>query len=552
MRRLAIPVLLLGGALAVRVVGLGWSLPNDDHYFSYHPDEIFLLLPSFRFAAGEFNPGFFNYGSLYLYLVGLPAVALGLVPDAGAFPRGLRPLYLEARLITALLGAATVALLYLALRREGRSVALLSSALLAVCPLHVVNSRYATVDVPSTFFLTLAFLLALRGAGRPSAANGMLAGLLVGLAAATKYNSALFLLPVLCAPLLVRRESGSLAAWFVGVPAGAALGFLIGNPYVWTEEFARGIRFELSHARRGGTLAFEGTGSGWAYHLTRGLPVGLGYPLLLAAGLGVIAAIVRRSPATRLCLLWVAIYLFVIGFGRERFIRYLVPLTPFLCLLAAWGVCFLAAAKRARGQASATTAAVVLTLLCALYSFGQISAFVRLDPRDMAWRSGQTILASRAATGNTLPEFAVQQTALTPIPVDLRRRRARIGLAGVPWYSHPPVSPYNAGQFSVAWFERWNDATGSRITITGWDVDRLCAAPPVLFFISDLESADLRRLGRVEVVSFLSALDETYSARAVYGASPLPFSWLGPPRRRQPPDWLYPAPEITMYYGATP
>jgi hypothetical protein len=549
---IAAPVLLFVGALAVRVVGLGWGLPNEDHYFSYHPDEVFLLLPSFRFAVGEFNPGFFNYGSLYLYLVGLPAVALGLVPDFADFPRGVRALYLEARLITALLGAATVPLLYLALRREHSSMALLSSGLLAVCPLHVVNSHYATVDVPATFFLAVAFLLALRGARQPNAVSGMLAGLAVGLAAATKYNSVLFLLPVLCAPLLVRRESGSLAAWFVGVPAGAALGFLIGNPYVWTEEFAKGIRFELDHARRGGTLAFEGTGSGWAYHLTRGLPVALGYPLLLAAGVGAIAAIVRGSPATRLCLLWVAIYLFAIGFGRERFIRYLVPLTPFLCLLAAWGVCSLVAAKRARGQVSASAAAIVLALLCALYSFGQISAFVRLDPRDMAWRSGQTILASRAAAGDTLPEFAVRQTALAPIPVDLGRRRARIGLAGVPWHYHPPVSPYNAGQFSVAWFERWNNATGSRIAITGWDAERLRAAPPVLFFISDLESADLRRLGRVEVVNFLSALDETYGARAVYGARTLPFSWLGPPRRRQPPDWLYPAPEITMYYGATP
>lgn len=550
--RIAAPLLLFAGALAVRVVGLGWGLPNDDHYFSYHPDEVFLLLPSFRFAAGELNPGFFNYGSLYLYLVGLPAVALGLVPDFADFPRGLRPLYLEARLITALLGAATVPLLYLALRREHSSMALLSSGLLAVCPLHVVNSHYATVDVPATFFLALAFLLAVRGARRPNAVSGMFAGLAVGLAAATKYNAALFLVPAVLAPLVVRREGGSLAAWCASVPIGAAIGFLAGNPYVWAEEFKEGIRFELSHARRGGTLAFEETGSGWVYHLLRGLPVGLGFPLLLACAAGVVAALARPSGAARLSLLWIVVYLLVIGFGRERFIRYLVPLTPFLCLLAAWGVCSLPPARHVRGRVRATAAAVLLVLLSALYSLGQVFAFARLDPRDTAWRSGLSILTSRASAGNAAPGFAVRQTALTRVPADLGQRRARIGLAGVPWYYHPPVSPYNAGQFSVASFERWNDATGRRITITGWDADRLRAAPPVLFFISDLESADLRRLGRAEVVSFVSALDEAYGARAVYGGSPLPFSWLGPPRRRQPPDWLYPAPEITMYYGATP
>ncbi len=551
-RGIAAAVGLATIALGLRLAGLSWGLPNNSHYYSYHPDEIFLLLPSFRFAAGEFNPGFFSYGSLYLYLVGLPAVALGLVPDPAVFPRGLRPLHLEARLITALLGAATVPLLYFALRRESGSLSLLSSALLAVCPLHVVTSHYATVDVPATFFLTVAFLLALRGARQPNVGSGMLAGVAVGLAAATKYNAALFLMPAMLAPLFVSREKGSFAAWCVGVPVGAVLGFVVGNPYLLTKEFKEGIAFELDHARRGGTLAFEGTGSGWAYHLTRGLPAALGYPLFLAAALGAIVAIVKRSPVTRLGLLWVAVYLFAIGFGRERFIRYMVPLMPFLCLLAAWGVCCLAVVGRARRQAGITVVAVVLTLLSALYCFGQVSAFVRLDPRDMAWRSGQTILASRAATGNTPPEFAVRQTALTPIPLDLGRRRAKIGLAGPPWYYHPPVSPYNAGQFRVAWFERWNEATGNRIAITGWDAERLRSAPPVLFFISDLESADLRRLGRVEVVSFLSALDEIYGARAVYGGSALPFSLLGPPRHRLPPDWLYTVPEITMYYGATP
>ncbi|MCJ7752807.1 MAG: hypothetical protein MUQ65_17255, partial [Armatimonadetes bacterium] len=108
-------VFILGVALTLRLAGIHWGLPNQQHYFSYHPDEIFLLLPSFGFAQGDLNPHFFNYGTLYLYLVGLPAVALGLVPDPASFPAGLRSLYLEGRIITALLGVATVLLLYLAL-----------------------------------------------------------------------------------------------------------------------------------------------------------------------------------------------------------------------------------------------------------------------------------------------------------------------------------------------------------------------------------------------------------------------------------------------------
>jgi len=191
--RVGLALILLVAVHSLSTPGYYWGLPDNTHYFSYHPDEVFLLLPSFRFAVGLWNPGFFNYGTLYIYLVGLPAVALGLVPDPASFPAGLRPLYEQGRMTTAVLGTLTVLLLYLALRRESRRVAAVAAALLAVCPLHVMHRSYATVDVPATFFITAAFLLALRGAARPHPVMGGLTGLAVGLAAATKYNAALFI-----------------------------------------------------------------------------------------------------------------------------------------------------------------------------------------------------------------------------------------------------------------------------------------------------------------------------------------------------------------------
>ena len=147
-------VLLIGlCALALRFAGMGWGLPEAEHFFSYHPDEILLLRPAFHFVQGDWNPHFFNYGTLYISLVGIPAVALGLVPDPSLFPLGLAPLYLEGRFITGALGAASAVILYYALRAEGRRFAALSALLLAFCPLHVVTSHYATVDVPATFFV---------------------------------------------------------------------------------------------------------------------------------------------------------------------------------------------------------------------------------------------------------------------------------------------------------------------------------------------------------------------------------------------------------------
>ena len=513
---------ILGVALALRLAGLHWGLPNQQHYFSYHPDEIFLLLPSFGFAQGDWNPHFFNYGTLYLYLVGLPAVALGLVPDPASFPAGLRSLYLEGRIITALLGSATVLLLYLALRRESHWLALIGAAFLAICPLHVLTSHYATVDVPATFFLTLAFLFALRGAGRADARAALPVGLAVGLAAATKYNAGLFLLPALVAPLFAGQKLK--LGWWLALPAGALLGFLVGNPYVWSPEFARDVLFELRHAQTGGTLAFVTTGSGWVYHLARGLPVALGYPLLAASAAGIVAAIARRSAPARLSLLWIIFYLSVIGFGKERFIRYLVPLTPFLCLLAAWGIMWLIQrARRPRLQAAAALLGCVVILLTALYAGGRVVSLIGFDARDFAW------LQARSDVLGARPE-------------------ARIGLVHAPWYYHPPVSPYNAGGFPPHMFDVWNAEQGDRIVVTGWDGTNLAAARPALFFLSDLESADPLRLRDPATLGFISELERRYSERRTLGGEPAPFSWLAPDRELAPPDWLYDSPRITLYY----
>jgi 4-amino-4-deoxy-L-arabinose transferase-like glycosyltransferase len=539
---------ITAAALALRLAGIWWGLPNSQHYFSYHPDEIFVLLPSFGFAQGDWNPHFFNYGTLYLYLVGIPAVIFGIVPDPLRFPQGLAPLYLTGRIVTALLGTASVPLLYLALRRENRSLAWGSALLLTICPLHVINSHYATVDVPATFFLVVAFLFALRGAERATLKNAILTGLFFGLAAAAKYNAGIFLLPALLAPALnsvgqelacperSRRTScphrnGRKASisWWLGLPAGALVAFLVCNPWIGTPEFRQGFLFEWRHAQAGGTFAFVGTGSGWSYHLVHGLPVALGYPLLAAVILGVILAFRSKSPAVRLSLLWVILYFFVIGFGKERFIRYLVPMTPFLCVLAVWGICsLLRLAKRPATENSAVLLGIAVLLLTGLYSLGQSAALLGIDGRDLAWLQTDSDIIEKYHVKN-------------------------IGLATTPWFHDPPVSPYNAGAFSRPMFDEWNRSARRPVVVADWDARKLRSARPDVFFLSDLESQDLLRLHDPKATEFVEALSHLYAESWSFHGAPAAASWaLGPPRSWAPPDWLYPQPIITVYYSPRP
>jgi hypothetical protein len=117
-----------------------------------------------------------------------------------------------------------------------------------------------------------------------------------------------------------------------------------------------------------------------------------------------------------------------------------------------------------------------------------------------------------------------------------------------PWFYHPPVSPYNAGEFSRRQFEEWNRSVGERVVITGWSADTLKAAAPEVFCLSDLEARDAIRLGDSAALEFVAALQSTYGAREDYEPPPTPFSWLAPGHRWAPPVWLYTQPTITVYY----
>jgi hypothetical protein len=114
------------------------------------------------------------------------------------------------------------------------------------------------------------------------------------------------------------------------------------------------------------------------------------------------------------------------------------------------------------------------------------------------------------------------------------------------------VSPFNAGLFSRDSFDKWNQATGETVAVTGWDAEKLRAEKPECFFLSDLESRDPLRLRNTHALRFVEVLDRLYQERDQFAREdrlPWNSSWLAPPRSWAPPDWLYQSPVITMYYN---
>ena len=500
------PALIFALALAVRVVGLSWGLPNAERFYSYHPDESpqQIVGAVFHLLQGDPNPHFFNYPSLTVYATWFfyqVLAGFGLTTPAAPAPYPwniARDVIFAGRLFSVLCGAGTAALSYAIARQLelGRG-AVLAGVLAALLPGLVQHSHYATVDVPATFWVALCVWLALR-ARTPKAIT--VAALVAGLAAGTKYNAGLVVVvPMVCVLLLPLPRRW---VWVVLSPLVALLGFLVTTPYAlldfpgfWGEPSKQlGFAYELFfHPREGSGDLFAGTGNGWLYHLSFNLPFVMTWPLEILALVGVgLAARERRWWPV---LAFVGLFFLSLGFSQVRFMRYLFPLAPLLCVAAAY-----AATRLPKPRVWSAGLALMLWRRCREYLW----PFIREDRREKLG--------------------GVVNTWGKPV-----------GLAHNPWFYTPPFQPLG---FNVP-------APGT--VVTGFDVAKLRAAKAPVFTISEFEYREQIRLApNGEVAKFMETLPQLYGKRYLYSSSvrsPLAL----PGREFVPHDYLYSNPETRVY-----
>jgi 4-amino-4-deoxy-L-arabinose transferase-like glycosyltransferase len=377
-------------AAAVRFWGIGFGLP---HTYA-RPDEDAIVTIATRIYRDGPNPHFFVYPTLYLYLMAFayevyyaalsmtgPAITMSAFMDRAATDP--TPFYLISRIGAAILGTATVPVLFQAARRlfDVRT-ATIAAALLAAAFLHVRDSHFGVTDIPATFVATLAFwAIVAHDVDRTRWMNVLGAGVLCGLAGSTKYNAILVALPLFVRILQQSRPEAHRARWAIALcllaGCGIAAGFLAGTPFSVVDS-----RLFLSELR-GVQVHFLGghgadLGYGWTYHLTGSLRYGLGAPMLAAALIGG-AWLAMTRPATALVVLSFPVaYYLVIGAGRTVFIRYVDPILPFACLLAAVTVVRIATRAARTDDRIATALVMLLTGVLVWPSASRVVAFDRL------------------------------------------------------------------------------------------------------------------------------------------------------------------------------
>jgi 4-amino-4-deoxy-L-arabinose transferase-like glycosyltransferase len=317
--------------------------------------------------TGSFNPHFFDYPSLYIYLQALVAVprfiwgALsGEWTTLASAPTSA--FYVWARAVTAALGTGTVYLVYRGARRWDEPTALVAAGIMAVMPLHVRESHFALTDVPVTFFVALTWVLSLAAHRRPGAWRFVAAGAAAGLAIATKYNAVFAMLMPLLACTAPRMRLSRVQAVAI-VVATCAAAFLIAAPYTvldlpgFLDGFAR-----LIAAYRGPTPA-EAPAITYAKHLRNAV----GWPAAALAIAGLLLAVVRivRGPDRAkwaLAIVFPVVYYVFIARQPIVFARYLLPAVPFVAVL---GAAAIVAASRWAGTRSARAALIVAPVLVA-------------------------------------------------------------------------------------------------------------------------------------------------------------------------------------------
>ena len=400
-RRWAWPGLavVLAGGLGLRLWGVQQGLP-----YAYHADEADHFVPHAVAMFGhDLNPHYFANPPAYTYVLHfLFAIAYGGTHGVSE-ALALHPtdVYTLARIAAVALGVLALWLLYVTgARLLSRGVGLLAAAIEAVAFLPVFYAHLALNDVPTLAPLTLSLLGAAGVLRKGRLLDYVLAGVGLGFACASKYTAGIVLVPLIAAAAARLFDSDApgerkriavriaLGLVLAGVVAFAA--FFLANPFSLLDY--KDFHAELVHQS---TLSAEAQGKlgaprdgGLAYYLWT-LTWGLGWAPAIAA-LGGALAVWRRDWRLGVVLVPASLlFLAFMGLQGRYFGRWLLPIFPLLCLLAAYFVLELAGVL-ARVLGGRRFAAVALALL--------LSAVVLAQGAVFSVHSG--LVLSRADTRN--------------------------------------------------------------------------------------------------------------------------------------------------------
>jgi 4-amino-4-deoxy-L-arabinose transferase-like glycosyltransferase len=388
-------------SLGAHLWGLTRDLPMPD------VDERYFVTPAAYIAAsGDLNPHWFGHpGSTVIYPLAIafrlrevvfhgapltgaaPSVAARLQTDAESF-------YLMGRLWAVAFALASLVLVFAIGRRLfGDLVAFVGTLVWAVAPLGVQYGKITRTDSVGLFFALLTIWLCLRALDRPSIGRFVAIGGAAGLGVASRYFLAVLAVLIGVTWLLARarsatepadpaipRRAPNLAVLATGFGAMFAT-FALTTPFFFLD-----LHNALQSAAGEASPPVPAQSSGFLnnidFYLSGAIPGAISRVGMAAALVGIVVALLRRTPGRTLLLVWPPCVLLAISVLSLHWDRWVIPALPALALFAAFGTVTVAraVAARLRDPARARWAfATVLAVLTAALVVGPASALVALD-----------------------------------------------------------------------------------------------------------------------------------------------------------------------------
>ena len=347
-------IALLAVALFVRVFGIGQhSLFSDELIWMVRGKGLF-------FAVKQFNYNFFESGwwldKTTTEPLGLPMALLGgtmlvlFSPGQSRLSLGVLNEIVAARLPAAIISSFFIVAYYFLLKKfVGKKVALIASILLLFDPVFLGVSRWFHQDLMLTVSSFLALILFVRSSSWKSLA---VSSFFASLAILTKPHGILVVVTLLFYSLVSeskkrKREFIKFLKWGAIVSA-----FTIGLfPFLWKNPVFQILLYWQTQAQvvsRGQPMNFLGqivAKPAWYYYLVI-FPFHVPETILmgiLAGGIGFFSKIKKRllkiKPFVAISLIYSFLLFITVSWaGRKLGIRYLVPIWPYVYLLASFGL----------------------------------------------------------------------------------------------------------------------------------------------------------------------------------------------------------------------
>lgn len=345
-RRVRVPALLAGIAIlgfTLRLEGASSGLPQ-----SYVPDEYEYVHSYLQMIKrGDLNPRWWHHPSVQPYVNVATFLTVFFLQARTGRWESVQQVQVEDMLYWGRLGAGVIPgtlvilFVFLLARRlfDDSRMGLVAAAILAVAPGLVEISQYNKPDALLVLFSTVTVLVIGMYLDRGGRFLALAAGAAVGFTVAVKYNSALLLIPFVVA-VVFRRGLGSLtnADLYLG-GLGSILGFVVGCPYFYADlpRFIDHVGAGLFNYGFAGLAGAEGLNN-WLHHASYTVRYGTGWWVFVSGLAGLAVCLFRIDRRLTVFLAYPILYYGFYSSQRINFPGNLMPVYPFLAILAAYGL----------------------------------------------------------------------------------------------------------------------------------------------------------------------------------------------------------------------